>query len=343
MKSFIFRVLKFTQGLMNFTAKKILIIRLSSLGDIILTTPVIRALKKQYPEIKIDFLLRKSYADVLKYNPELNELFLFENYSGVNTLINIFKDNDYDFAVDLQNNFRSREIMSNLNIPKFVYHKPNIKKFLLVNFKINFLKDYKTIPTRYAEAITGLTLDEKGLELFIPNNITPKLERESIIGFCPGSRHYTKMWLEEYFIELGNKFAADGYQIVLFGGKSDIDICSRISGKIRGAQNFANNNKLLQTAADMKACRLLICNDSGMMHTATAVGVPVAALFGSTVKEFGFAPYKSSNLILENNSLSCRPCSHIGREKCPKEHFECMRLLTPDYVYKQIQKFMLTL
>ena len=343
MKSFIFRVLKFTEVLMNFNVKKILIIRLSSLGDIILTTPVIRALKKQYPEVKIDFLLRKSYAEVLKYNQCINELFFFEDYPGVNNLIDIYKNKNYDFVVDLQNNFRSREVTSNLNIHKFAYHKSNIKKFLLVNFKINLLKIYKTIPAMYAEAITDLTLDEKGLELFIPNSITPKLEGENIIGFCPGSMHYTKMWLEEYFIELGNKLAADGYQIVLFGGKNDIDVCSEISGKIRGALNFANKNELLQTAADMKMCRLVVCNDSGMMHTATAVGIPVAALFGSTVKEFGFVPYKSPNLILENILLSCRPCSHIGREKCPKEHFKCMRLLTPDYVYKQIQKFMLTL
>lgn len=328
---------------MNITAKKILLIRLSSLGDIILTTPVIRVLKKKYPKVKIDFLMRKSFADVLRHNPKVNKLFFYDDYLNPDKLVNILRERDYDIVIDLQNNFRSRKITAGLNVHKYVYHKPNIKKFLLVNFKLNLLKDIKSIPIRYAETVPDLHIDEKPAELFIPDNITSKLNNKTIIGFCPGSKHYTKMWLEEYFVELGNKLADEGFQIVLFGGKSDIEICKNISDKIAGAQNLANDNKLLQTAADMKTCRLIVCNDSGMMHTATAVNVPVVTMFGSTVKEFGFAPYQSTNLILENNSLSCRPCSHIGREKCPKEHFQCMRSLTPDYVYEQIQNFMRTL
>jgi len=325
---------------MNSAIKKILVIRLSSLGDILLTTPVLRALKKKFIESEIDFLTRESYADAINFNQNLNEVLFYEKYENTKDLIKVLQNKNYNFVVDLQNNFRSKKIISNLNIKKYKYKKSNIEKFLLVNIKINLLKNYKTIPEKYAESIPDLHLNKNGLELFIPKNINPQIEGNNLIGFCPGSRHFTKMWLEEYFVELGNKLSAEGYNVVLFGGESDIEVCNRISNKIFGAVNLSNKNNLLQTAADMKMCKLIVCNDSGLMHTATAVGVPVAAIFGSTVKEFGFSPYNSRSLIIENNSLSCRPCSHIGRDKCPKKHFNCMRELTPTIVNEQLINYL---
>lgn len=126
------------------------------------------------------------------------------------------------------------------------------------------------------------------------------------------------------------------FNVVLFGGKNDKDICKEIAGLLPKIINLCNDDDILQTVTDMKMCRAVVCNDSGMMHTACAAGVPVLPIFGSTVKEFGFTPYKTKNLILENNSLSCRPCSHIGRSKCPKEHFKCMLDLTPQLVFRNI-------
>ena len=134
----------------------------------------------------------------------------------------------------------------------------------------------------------------------------------------------------------------NGYTIVLFGGKIDKDICAELVDKISGAINLSNNDELLQTAADMKLCKAIVCNDSGLMHTASATGTKVIAIFGSTVKEFGFAPYNCSNLILENNSLTCRPCSHIGRSNCPKKHFNCMKSIKPEFVFEKL-KSLLTL
>ena len=115
---------------------------------------------------------------------------------------------------------------------------------------------------------------------------------------------------------------------------------SEIHAKIAGAVNLQNDNDLYQISADMKKCKLIVTNDSGLMHTASASGVPLISIFGSSVQEFGFAPYKIKNLILENNSLSCRPCSHIGRSECPQNHFKCMIDITPSFVNDNIQKFM---
>ncbi|MBN2570845.1 MAG: glycosyltransferase family 9 protein [Ignavibacteriales bacterium] len=320
-------------------ANKILIIRLSSLGDILLTTPITRAIKTAFPKIQIDFLVKDKYSDVYKYNPMINKLFLYKSESVVGFILEL-KKNNYDFVIDLHNNFRSREIIRKLKLSVVKYKKHNLKKFLFVKFKLNLLKALKSIPERYAECIPKITLDEYGLDLFIPHSIKPKLnEKEKYIGICPGSRHFSKRYPKEYFIELSKMLIQTGYKIVLFGGKDDMMLCNEISNEIQSAINLSNEDDLLLTAADMKHCKAIICNDSGLMHTATATKTPVAVFYGSTVREFGFFPYNSENIIFENNSISCRPCSHIGLNKCPKKHFKCMKELTPKRIFNDLENF----
>lgn len=322
--------------------KRVLIIRLSSLGDVLLTTPVVRALKKKYPDCKIDFLVRNQYSDVLRYNQNLNRIYEF-NPPNVKELLNELKQNNYDFILDLQNNFRSRKITLRLKTKVYRFKKLSVRKFLLVNFKINLMKNSKSIVERYAESFPEIQLDNHGLEIFIPKELENKIQnfnKDSIIGFCPGSKHFTKRWLPEYFVELGKKLSNDGFTILIFGGKDDESICSKISRQIPNSINLQNNNEILLTAAYMKKCKLIVTNDSGLMHTASAVKTPVLVIFGSSVKEFGFLPYKIKNIILENENLRCRPCSHIGKEGCPKDHFKCMKDLTPDFVYNHLINFL---
>lgn len=318
----------------DLSGKKILIIRLSSLGDILLSTPLLRTLKSKFRDIHIDYVVRKQYQDVLKLNPHITGLFLYEKDKVAN-LTSELKANRYDVIIDLQNNFRSVELRNALKVKTYKFNKRTTDKFLLVNFKIDRLKNAPQIPVRYAESVPGLELDEGGLELFSENKTAEQLKDKSrLIGIAPGSRHFTKMWPMEYFEQIGNLLTISGYDVVLLGGKDDLSICEELSEKIKGAVNMCNRDDLLQTAADMKKCKAVVCNDSGMMHTACALKVPVIAFYGSTVKEFGFTPYKNRNLILENNSLTCRPCSHIGRERCPKAHFRCMLEITPGKAFE---------
>jgi len=320
---------------------KILIIRLSSLGDILLTTPFIRAIKKQFPDINIDMLIREEYADVLKFNPYVEKKLLFKKDDKSNSvLIEQLRDNNYELVIDLQNNLRSKKVVSTLNIKNVKFDKRSFDKFLLVKFKINKLKEAPQIPVRYSQTIHNLTMDEQGLDLFTDKSAnTELLGKNNLIGFCPGARHFTKRWPKEYFIELGNKLVQNGYTIVLFGGKIDKEICSQLTNDIPGSINLSNDDELLQTTTDMILCKTVVCNDSGLMHTASSTGTKVIAIFGSTVKEFGFAPYNRSNLILENNSLTCRPCSHIGRSDCPKKHFDCMKSIKPELVFEKLKLF----
>ncbi len=322
--------------------KNILIIRLSSLGDILLTTPIIRSLKEQNSEIEIDFILREQYADLLRYNKNIESLLIYkEDSASKESLFKDLRKNKYDLVVDLQNNFRSAEIRKEIKANQVIFNKRTVDKFLLVHFKINRFNGQQEIPKRYSETLPGLRLDNNGLELFFPSETKTNLsDNVKHIGIAPGSRHFTKMWPKEYFIDLSKMVLDDGNSIAIFGGKSDFELCSELAEKIPGSINLCNDDKILQTAADMKKCNAVICNDSGLMHAATAIGIPVLAIFGSTVKEFGFAPYRSRNIVLENNSLTCRPCSHIGREDCPKKHFKCMLELTPKLAYLKLKEIL---
>lgn len=322
---------------------KILIVRLSSFGDVILTTPLIKALKEKYKNAYIDFVVREQYCDLLKLNPAINQIYFYENDKKENaSLREKIIHNKYDLVIDLQNNLRSRLLLLWLWSPIVRFNKHSIKKNLLVKFKINLLKALPPVPERYIKTVPGLAANNNGLEFYTDKNHNPLLTKEKIlIGLCPGSRHFTKMWMKEYFISLGDILNKNGFTVVLFGGKGDEIICSEISVKIKESINLCNDNDALQTAADMKMCKGIVCNDSGLMHLASAIKIPVVVIFGSTVQVFGFVPYKNKNIILENNSLSCRPCSHIGREHCPKGHFKCITEITPENVFLNIKKFII--
>ncbi len=326
---------------MNFNGiHEILIIRLSSMGDILLTTPLIRSIKKKYPDIKISFLLKEQYKAILSNNPYISKIYLYNKDAGANKNIEINNLNSvkFDLIIDLQNNLRSRAVTFKLNSRVLRFHKKTFLKFLLVKFKINKLRNSPPIPERYAESLKNFDLDDEGLDLFKPEILLPELKKDNkYIGFAPGSRHFTKMWPEKYFIDLGNYLLKSGYSIVLFGGKDDKDTCARISGGIPGSVNLSNDDDIMSTAVNMALCRAMICNDSGMMHVGCALKIPVLAIFGSTVEEFGFVPYKNRSIVLGNDGLSCRPCTHIGRDSCPKKHFKCMMEVTPLVAFNKLK------
>lgn len=316
--------------------KKILIIRLSSIGDILLTSPLVRSIKKKYPATQLDFLLREEFNDLVQNNPYIDVIHNYRRDKSENhTLIKLLHSNNYDLVIDLQNNFRSSEIVKKLKCPVLKFKKNNLKKFLLVHFKINMLKHADKIPDRYAAA-AQIQLDEEGLEYFISQSPDSRLkENESYIGLCHGAKHFTKRWPLEYFIDLGKRLESAGYKVILFGGMDEAKSAEEISRHLTNAINLCGNN-LSQTAANLKICKAVYTNDSGLMHLAAAMKAPIIAFFGSTVKEFGFYPYKAKGIELEIKDLSCRPCTHIGRTSCPKSHFKCMKDIKPELAFQSL-------
>lgn len=320
--------------------KKILIIRLSSIGDILLTTPLIRSIKKKYPAIQIDFLLREEFIELIQNNPYIGKIYNYQRDKSENKLlIDSLHINNYDLIIDLQNNFRSGAIVKQFKCPVLKFKKNNLKKFLLVQFKINLLKNADKIPDRYA-ATAQTELDEDGLEYY--THLSPNFrfkENENYIGLCHGSKHFTKRWPLEYYIELGKKLESEGYKIVLFGSRDEAKSAEEISSHFNNAINLCCDS-LSQTAANIKICKSVFANDSGLMHLAAAMKVPVIAFFGSTVKEFGFYPYKAKSIVMEIKDLHCRPCTHIGRASCPKRHFKCMKDIQPESAFQSLKNLL---
>jgi heptosyltransferase-2 len=316
---------------------KILIIRLSSLGDVLLTTPLIRNIKKKNPAIEIDFVVRDKFFEAVQNNSNLNEIYKYVNSkSEKQILFTSLSSKKYDLVIDLQNNLRSKEMLRQVHSKVLHFNKSNFKKFILVHFKLNLLKDAPQIPVRYAEAAGIDNLDNEGLDFYTENLPNTFLRKDiKYIGLCPGAKHFTKRWPKEYFIDLGKKLEAKGYKIVLFGGEEEVQICDEIKSTLSNVINLSNKS-LFQVGADMKMCKVIYTNDSGLMHLASALKVPVVAFFGSTVREFGFYPYNTKSIELENNNLSCRPCTHIGRKSCPKTHFKCMLEIKPEFAYSSL-------
>lgn len=323
--------------------KKILVIRLSSLGDILLTYPLLSILKKREFNSEIHFVVKEQFLDAIKTNPFIDQILIYSE-DKLRELKSLIKKNQYDIVIDLQNNIRSHQLYQfNLKTRIYPFKKPTFRKILLVKLKLNFLKNNPSIAVHYIKAIyPDYNSDDLHLYFQIPSDIEKKsLEKipveysnQKIIGICPGSKHFTKRYPVEKFKVLIQKFLNSNFAVALFGGKDDLEICKELEIGT-SVKNFQNNNDLLETASIMKKCSLLITNDSGLMHLASLLQIPTITIFGSTVKEFGFFPIYNKSIVVENKNLKCRPCSHIGRSNCPKKHFKCMNEIEPDFIFNK--------
>ncbi|CUU05493.1 heptosyltransferase-2 [Candidatus Kryptobacter tengchongensis] len=326
--------------------QKILIIRLSSIGDIVLSTPLIRVLRNKFPNSQIDFIIKKEFSELLKYNPNLTNLIEFNTENGFKELLRlkrqILKEN-YDLIIDIHNNLRSIFLRMFTGAHVVRINKRVFKRFLLVKFKINLYKNAIHVVDRYIETLSNFSIknDNQGLEIFVPED-TIEIAKNKInfsdknlyIAIAPSAKHETKRWLPERFAQLGDKLAEKfKAKIILLGGKEDVDRCGFVEEMMVSKPiNLCGKTTLLESAAVLSMCKLLVTNDSGLMHIGSAMKTKIVAIFGSTVKEFGFFPYGVENIVIEKN-IPCRPCSHIGRNKCPKGHFKCMRDIQVEDVF----------
>jgi heptosyltransferase-2 len=195
----------------------------------------------------------------------------------------------------------------------------------------------------------GVCDDGQGLEVFVTERdraeAADAMARAGIaantpvLGICPTSRHITKMWPAERFAGVASAIGAGhGLPVVIFGAESERDQCAAIGQAIcRERPNLpvatlAGSLSLTGTAAAMDSCALILTNDSGLMHLASARKRKVLALFGPTVRQFGFFPFGTDSRVIEEDRLSCRPCNSIGGPVCPEGHFRCMLDIAVDRV-----------
>ena len=313
--------------------KKILIIRFSSIGDIVLTTPVIRCLKKQLPNAEIHFLTKPQYKEILSHNSYIDCLHLLDK--PILQKANELKKMHFDCIIDLHNNLRSLIFKSIINTESYSFNKLNFEKWLMVNFKINTLPK-KHIVERYLETTKtlGVTNDGEGLDYFIPKNISietynyTSLQNGKYIAFAIGANHFTKKLPNEKIIEICNQI---NHKIILLGGKEDEENGEIISTNCnKNVINLCGKLSINESALIIKNSLKVITHDTGMMHVAAAFKKEIISIWGNTIPEFGMTPYYGKLdvgcLKLEVQNLSCRPCSKIGFSKCPKGHFNCMKL-----------------
>ncbi|MCX7908647.1 MAG: glycosyltransferase family 9 protein [Ignavibacteria bacterium] len=332
---------------------KILIIRLSSLGDVILSTFMVRMLHNIYPNAKIDFLVAKEFSIVFKYNPRINKILEYDKslpfYSHLLNTFSINNPSHYDVIIDLQNNIRSWVYSWGKSSTVFRFNKRRFYKLKLVYLKSR-PKEFLPIPILYRDTFPSLQqIDDKlGLELWTskdegsykPHSKTLDKIDLKRIAIAPGAKHFTKIYPPEKYVELIKFFQSNfNSEIYLLGGETDRKICWQISEKCSNVSNLCGELDVIQTAEFLDDINLVISNDSAVVHIASARKVPVVVIYGSTVPAFGFIPFRTKSLIIENNSVNCRPCTHYGRSNCPKKHFNCMNELKPEEIFNKISNF----
>ena len=309
---------------------KFLVVRFSSIGDIILTTPVVRHLKQQVEDAEIHYLTKQEFAPLLKANPYINRIHLFDG--NMRATLDILKKMEIDYVIDLHHNLRSLRIKTGLRRIAFSVHKLNWKKWLLVNFKMDRMPDRHMVD-RNLDTINVFIekRDEDGLDYFIPEQeeidilTLPAAFRDGYIGLSIGAQHETKKLPVDLLVKLCHSLE---HPVVILGGPGDRKTAETIVSSLPGKSifNSCGQYSINQSASLVRQASVLITHDTGLMHIGAAFQKKIISVWGNTLPGFGMFPYRPdpSSVQFEVNGLSCRPCSKIGYQKCPRGHFKCM-------------------
>jgi ADP-heptose:LPS heptosyltransferase len=331
---------------------KALIIRFSSIGDIVLTTPVVRCLKQQRRDVEVHYLTKASFGPLLMNNPYIDKLHLL--YDDLQATIADLQKEKFDVVIDLHHNVRTLRVKKALDVKAYSFPKLNIQKWLLTNLKMHLMPD-KSIVERYFETVQhlGVRNDGNGLDHFLTpekllaNTDIPMSHWGGYVGCVIGGSYNTK----KLPVEQWKRFcAAVPYPVMLLGGPDDsgdgADIALQDPIKIYNSCGKFNIN---ESAELVKMARVIVSNDTGLMHIAAAFRKPIISLWGNTSPEMGMFPYYGFNnlkdrvaqqsVIMENTGLSCHPCSKLGYNKCPRGHFKCMNQLDMYVVCEQVKKW----
>ncbi len=315
--------------------KKILIIQTAFIGDVVLATAMIEKLHRYYPDLYIDFLVRKGNESLLNNNPYLHEVLIWNKKENkIKNLFAILKKiraNKYDVVINVQRYFATglftvfsgagQKIGFDKNPLSFLYSKSIKHVFDLTNQKHEV--------DRNNELIKDLTDDQRSKPVLYPSVEDEKFIHQFIGGkfvtMTPSSVWFTKKYPREKWIELIDKFDPS-FNILLLGGKDNTEECDLIanSSKNNNITVLADKLSFLQSAALMKQAAMNYVNDSAPLHFASAVNAPVTAIFCSTIPAFGYTPLSDKSFIIETNEqLACRPCGLHGKKVCPLGHFKC--------------------
>lgn len=309
---------------------KILVVRFSSIGDIVLTTPILRCIKQQLKDVELHYVTKHNFLSVIDNNIYVDKVFTIKD--SLKDVIPQLKKENYDYVIDLHHNIRTLRLKTALGKKSFSFNKLNWEKFLIVHFKKNKLPPIHIVD-RYFETLQplGVKNDGKGLDYFInekdeidiPSTL-PTLFHDDYNALVVGGSYFTKQIPINKLKEICTK---SSLPLILLGGKEDAAIAEQVYQFHKNKTiNLCGKLNLNQSASIIQQANKVITSDTGLMHIAAAFKKDIISLWGNTIPEFGMGPYLAGNnsQILEVKELSCRPCSKLGYKKCPKGHFKCM-------------------
>lgn len=328
---------------------RLLFIRFSSIGDIVLTTPAVRCAKQQIPGVEIHFLTKTSMKDLVASNPYIDNFHYLDK--EIDVTIAFLKKINFDYVIDLHHNIRTWKIKSALGVKAFSYQKLSIRKLLLAKLHINLLPTTH-VCDRYMDTLKQLnvTNDGKGLDYFFPVNNTftaahlPTSHQAGFIAFIIGASYYNKKMPVQKWIQLA---AILKKPIVLIGGKEDIGEANLIAqSNTNYFYNACGKFSLQESASILQMSTVVVSHDTGFLHVAVALKKPTITIWGATSPALQFeAYYPSQNKPAHFNSivphLPCQPCTKQGDQHCPKGHFACMQQQNINIMAAKVNEFIL--
>lgn len=325
---------------------KILIVRFSSIGDIVLTSSVVRAIKQQLLNVETHYLTKEKFSSIVSSNPNIDRVFTIQK--SIDEVVEELKKEQYDYVIDLHNNIRTTSLKRKLNRPSSTFNKLNVRKFFLVRFKINHMPKIHVVD-RYFDAVKPLGVKNDVLpgDYFIPekdiiNTLTEfAMNPFEYVSLAIGAQFKTKQMPVKLLVEIAN---ASARPVVIVGGTMDKNVALEVLAKTTNKHviNTCGDYNLNQSASIVAQSYKLVTNDTGMMHIAACFNVHIVSVWGNTTPDLGMIPYYPNQpekfSMHQVEGLSCRPCSKIGFQECPKKHFNCMNQQNASEIITEVNK-----
>jgi heptosyltransferase-2 len=323
----------------------VLIVRFSSIGDVLLTTPLVRSLRSRHQNARIVFVTKRAMAPLVADNPHLSDVVVLEPDEPLRALARRLTALHPTHGLDLHGSLRSTALRLLVRCPWRGYSKRKLARGILVSTKIDLYRRVVPVAERYFEAAASLDVhpDQAPPEFFLgaaaKARATRWLEEHGLADapfavLAPGAAHFTKRWPLAHWQGAAERLRARGLSLITVGGPDDRALGEALAPL---AANAAGACSLQETGALLARARVALTGDTGVMHMATSVGTPVVALFGPTVRQFGFFPYAGPSEVLER-VLDCRPCSVMGGPRCPMGHHRCLVDIAPDDVVRALER-----
>jgi len=319
------------------------------MGDVLLTTPLVRALRRRHPSAELTYVTKRQWVSLLEHNPRLNHVIGFDPGTPLGELSAELASRRFTHCLDLHGSLRSHRIRRAVRGRWRSYPKHRLARTLLIRTKRDFYRDRRPVAERYFDAAKDLDVqpDEQGLEIFIHRATQAKARQflattgiganRSMVALAPGAAHATKRWPVDHWRRLVTLLVPQ-YDVLIVGGGDDVAVAEELAALGGGrAASAAGRFDPAGSAALLKEARCTVSGDTGPMHLSTAVGTPAVALFGPTVRNFGFFPYRARATVLERD-LPCRPCSPHGGPTCPIGTHACLATLEPETVAEAVRR-----